>query len=563
MSFINDLKGYCQKALFTVSWFNMSRKWKRFNTHRREKAPRKTIRLAVVGARSSGKTFFLRDMIDALNRKGAAYYPLERDGFCYKGFDSFLRTQSRTDVYVCRRSDHYGQNVSIERKDFDFDFLNIPGEIFRTEENIRSYIDIRDQLNSKRKLFTVTTYISEGSDEEFLIIEPRKGTTITVSDRQNQRTRGLNRSNFREWGDIFGNLNEQGFKLKEGSQRSVSGKELLRNFFEYDTDSVIRSIGDLIKTNQIAFDSTKFENTDINKFFVFFQYCALATDVVLCDRIFVKMEDHSDDLSFGTLTDNLSSFFNDKKLKKPHVYLAFRNVDFLLKTKEDVYKNLCNEVLKDVEHERKWNIIYSLFNYSMLHYVFGYNIPDAEFNGKMGILGNNIKILSNGSIKADDITNAFVDFDANGGIIHNARGDLKNHIETRIGGRGNAFQRLLIQTGWVQKRGQTIIPHVYFTCTPITERFDIYENRIILETKDKNGNVIETKDVTGTQEQAKGFNSYDFYRGEGLSDKFSEQSSCACFGSYQLLMDILIQHGIFDKFEDGQLLRMLRDVRKD
>ena len=562
MSSTIDLKGYWQKALFSVSKLNLSRKWKRFLAHRRENDPRKTIRLAVVGARSSGKTFFLRDIIDALNRKGAAYYPLERDGFCYKGFDTFLRSQSRTDVYVCRRSDHYGQNVSIGRKDYDFDFLNIPGEIFRTEDNIRSYIEIRDQLNSKRKLFAVTTYITEGSDEERLIIEPRKGSTIKDSDRKYQTSRGLNKSDFRDWGDIYGNLYEQGFKLKEGSQRSVSGKELLRNFFEYDTDSVIRSISDLIKSNQITFDSAKFEDTDIKKFFVFFQYCALATDVVLCDRIFVKVEDGTDELSFGTLTDNLSNFFNDKKLKKPHVYLAFRNVDFLLKTKEAAYKNLCNEVLKDVEHERKWNIIYSLFNYSILHKIFGYTIPESEFYAKMGIPGQNIKILPSGSLKPEDMENAFVDFNANGGIIHNAR-DLKNHIETRIGGRGQAFQRLLIQTGWTQKKEQAIVPHVYFTCTPITENFDIYENRIVLQIKDGQGNVIEERDVTGTQEQSKGTNSFEFYRGEGLGDKFSEQSSCACFGSYQLLMDILIQHGIFDKFEDGQLLRMLRDVRKD
>ena len=566
---VQYFKNLWKSFQFALSSSNIKRKLRRIKTHNREKNLTKTIRLAVVGTPSSGKSFLLRDLMDALASMGGSVHLLERDGFSYEEFSHFSPNQAgsggQTPLYACRRSDHYGQTILQGRKEYDFDFLNIPGEIFKEEQDIQYYLALRRALNVNKNLFVVSTYATDSSDEERLILEPKYNSLVTDNDRNSTSSNNLNKERFREWNDIFGDLCEKGFKLREGSQRSVRGKQMLRHFFEYDTDSVIRSISDLIETRQISvpFDEPYFNNTKLDRAFVFFQYCSLATDIVLCDRIFVKVDDNQKEIDFGRLAFNLSSFLDSKKVKMPNVYLAFRNVDFLLKAKEAAYKALY-EKLSDLSYERSRNIIYSIFNYAMLHYVFKYTIPVEEFNNKMGIpMDYNLELVPGktaGTEAPEDIENTYVDLSGGGGIIHNAI-DLKTHITSRIGGQGQAFRRLLGQTGWLQRRNQSIIPHVYFTCTPITEVFDIYENRIIKETKDAEGNVIKIEDITGSENVRQGTNSYEFYRGEGLNNTYSAQSSCACFGSYQLLMDIMIQHDIYDKFEDGQLLRLLRDKK--
>ncbi len=569
MNKANILKKFWEGMCYSLSSSNVKRVLRRYKTHRREKDLSKTVRLAVVGTPSSGKSFLLNDLMDALACMGGSLFPLERDGFSYEEFCRFSPNQAgtggQTPLYACRRADHYGQTILYERKEYDFDFLNIPGEIFRDEKNIQSYLELRRALNVGNKLFQVSTYTTDSSDEERLVIEPKLKSKITDSDRASISTKSLNKERFRDWSDIFGDLCEKGFKLKDGSQRSVSGKVLLRNFFEYDTDSVIRSISDLIETRQISvpFDELRFNNESLDRHFVFFQYCSLATDIVLCDRIYVKVDDSQNELNPGKLAENIASFLDNKKEKMPNVYLAFRNVDFLLKTKENSYKTLNRVLQKELTYERRRNVVYSIFCYAMLHHVYGYTIPTEEFRNKMGLpVDKPFKLVDNVEVDKETVENieeAYVDFNGGDGIVYNAV-SLESHIKSRIGGKGQAFRRLLDQSrkglkGKMDRQENGITPHVYFTCTPITEDFDIYENRIVKVTKDYTGKTI-LEDVTSTPEQ--GTNSYEFYRGEGLNDAFSAQNSCACFGSYQLLMDIMIQHGICNKFEDGQLLRMLR-----
>ena len=519
---------------------NIPRWWKRKCERKRANDPKKVIRLAVVGVKSSGKSFFLRDIIDALRSNGGAYYPLSRTEFQYQDFSHYERNQKQTDPYACRQENHFGQTVVMDRKEFDFDFLNIPGEIFKTKQDIQKYIDLRSALDVKSKLFTVTTYKNETSDEEILFVEARTGTSITNNDRGYVLPDNwtLSTERFLEWKEIFGSLTAKGFTPLTGSRRDISGKTLLENFFEYQTDSVIQSISDLLKTHRIniqGLDSTDFKEGQHGKAFVFFQYCTLATDIVICDRIFAKVKDEQQDMDFGELVDQLSTFLNRRE-SKPNVYLALRNVDFLLKQKEVAYKTLHSEILKGMAYEKKRNIIYSLFYYAIHHYLYGYPVWDKDFNYKIGLPDQFRGIDKN--IQA--IIATYLDTTANGGIVHNAENNLKNHITSRIGGQGRAFQQILNQAGWVQHPDATsLVPHVYFTCTPITEDYDIYEN--------------ETDD---------GFESNEFYRDKDKNKKFSERNSCACFGSFQLLMDILVQHGIFDNPPMGQLLRELQAKNK-
>lgn len=525
--------------------YHFRRMYERWKERKHANDPKKVIRLAVVGARSSGKSFFLNDIIDALKSKGGAYYPLYRTEFRYREFSDYERNQTQTPVYVCRHDNHFGQTVHLDGKIFELDFLNIPGEIFRTKDEIQHYLNLRNALDVSRKLFTVTTYINEASDEEILIVEVKRNSTISDSDRNNTSSVMSSNTQFLEWRDIFGSLNAKGFKPLEGSKRSISGRTFLEYFFEYHTDSSIQSLADLLKTNQIQIDNvdaTSFVNAGINRAFIFFQYCALATDIVICDRMFVKVVDSSKNMNFGTMVDQLASFLYNNKRRKPNVYLALRNVDFLLKQKEMNYKNLVSS-LKDMSKEGKRNAIYSIFYYAMLHHLSPSNnkyiIPNDQFNYKIG-LPKEIAIIDKDIAR---IVSDYLDLTFNGGIVNNATNNLQDHVTSRIGGSGMAFRRILGQTGWSEPANQhAIIPHVYFTCTPITEDFDIYENKI-------------------AQQGGDPYKPNEFYR-NGIKDEFSERCSCACFGSFQLLMDILVQHGIINNPPMGQLLRELQANNK-
>ena len=119
--------------------------------------------------------------------------------------------------------------------------------------------------------------------------------------------------------------------------------------------------------------------------------------------------------------------------------------------------------------------------------------------------------------------------------------DLRAHINSRLGGNaGKAFRLLLTKTKL--KKGNKklavgrIVPHVYFSCTPITSEYDIYQNY----------NLVEGRPAPDFK---KIINGKPYF--------FHNMNSNVCFGSYQLTMDILTQHGL-GNFKVGNLLRTMQ-----
>ena len=113
--------------------------------------------------------------------------------------------------------------------------------------------------------------------------------------------------------------------------------------------------------------------------------------------------------------------------------------------------------------------------------------------------------------------------------------DLEAHIRSRIGAPGQGFQQILQQARAEIMGG--LVPHVFFTCTPITANYDVYQN----------GNAVET-DSNGQPQSPHKFylNGYEF----------SEANSRAHFGSLQLCLDVLTQHELVDE-PTGNLLDQL------
>lgn len=541
----------------------------------REKLSPECIRLAVVGNASSGKSFLLKDIIDALRSMGCSFYASDsleaKDGFQYKPFSNYAPNQKGggggTPLYACRHEDHYGQLIKNHDFKFDLCFLNIPGEIF-TEEMLQCYIDLKRLLMSDKKLFKVHTYVNPAGDKR-LIVKPNPKVckmedddTVTVPPTS---SKDAYLQRFKPWAVINSELDMARFKDDGG--KDLKGEDMMLNFFKYDTDSVMRSIQDLMKKKvfpSLEFDADDFEERNLDLSFVFFHYCTLATDIVICDRVYTHLnrnaEKEKEKLGFNDLTVKLSQFLDKEKLaSKVNVYMAFRNVDFLLQDAnvEQAYKDLNKRLMaRGLSLEQRRNVIYSLFSYLLFDHL-GYDMRNLgetmehilglepengiDFKDTDETVVEGEKDVARGENKVDkafinQLKNRYIDVNGNAEHVFNAD-NLEDHIRSRVGGQGQAFRMLLTQTGWHPENQDTFVPHVYFTCTPITEDYRVYKNGL--------------KSIAGQDE-------FDFYC-EGSMTKFSDVGSRACFGSYQLCMDIFNRHNI-GSFDYGAMLQRIFDI---
>ena len=525
--------------------------------------PPKCIRLAVVGSRSSGKSFLLRDVYTAFRLIGTSpfrSYSLEhKDGFKYNSISNFSPNQKGTDggtpLYACRQKDHHGQLLKGGGLLFDLCFLNIPGEIF-SSVHLRRYSELKTYLSTSKKWFTVNTYKGSAGDMKLIVKPDAKlcplGEKETALADKMPDDETLDTC-FKTWDVINLELKDGDYKKKR--TKRISGNQLLRYLFKYDIDSVMLSISELIAkdTNkQLSFDQTDFENDNEGLCFVFFHYCTQATDIVLCDRVFThkkENETETNEISFSDLSSQISDFIDEEHLNT-NVYLAFRNVDFLIHDKEEAYvklnKQLKNKLQENIESSKlaRYNVIYSLFSY-LLFDCLEYNVSGMGSSTDY-IVGLDQEHINASSVSLPDsmdnstkseLRDLYLDTDGSDGFIYKAE-DLKSHIESRIGGSpGQAFRGILSKVGW-EDNDDGFVPHVYFTSTPITADYEVY----------KNG------------DKSKGQNEFGFYRGSSIYP-FANAGSSACFGSLQLCLDILYQHGMGSFFSHSGMLSNLINLK--
>lgn len=507
----------------------------------------KRIRLAVVGAPSSGKSFLLKDIIDALGCLGYAIYDSDRlereDGFRYTDFGNYSPNQKggngQTPVYACRHRDHYGHRMSGDGKKFDLDFLNIPGEIF-TEERLRGFNSLKRELDKNSALFVECTYVNQAGDRR-LIVEAREEFSRIKEVRKSTETVKENTLLFWTWSQIFGELNAGGYQCT--NRRALTGKELLKEFFRYDTDSVMQSIADLIANRQITCPEIQSVDTFYEfhmREFVFFHYCSLATDIVVCDRVFEpKNEPKFKEITFAELSKQLKQFLRvESHVKNIHLYLALRNIDYLLQKPEveQAYQQLLAKLKQQPDALSNggcaWrNALYSLFAYTLMGHVGLLNPTKTVLDELLGMDAELVKELPD---NAKELEKRFLDIEQSQQHLHKSS-TVRLHIQSRV----NGFRPLLQQTKWKQRNDMSVgVPHVHFSCTPITEYFEVFRNA----------------------DETKGQEAGQFYR-DGMKETFSGLNSNMCFGSLQLCIDILKQHEMIGgDIATGNLLKDIFDL---
>lgn len=502
----------------------------------------KKISLAVIGGPASGKSYMITDIIQAFAKMGIKDYSLTQRGIGIKGFPSFEPdnlnedgSMRGTSLYACRRENHYGACANIDsHKEFDLDFLNIPGETFQNDKIITLYFELCKKLNGREgdRLFKMVVWRSITGEEQF-VIEPRNpemSQRITKAKKDNgvYVDPEARRENFLGWSEIFSELKQNGYN-ETTSSRNVSGKYILSNLLKFNVDSVMESIGEVCKVFNLNGLRGKADFENISRQFYFLHYSQKATDIILCDKILVPKNYKGDDkpIPFSNICKTIQNFYSQKQIH-PHIYLSFRGIDFLLHGTEEMYRRLGNHLSS--KNEKRMNAQYSLFSYLLWHHVNNNVEIDTEedFEKAIGFKINDIDV--------NILTKKFLNLDFSSMAKVADGGTIQSIIKSHIGTTGQVFCQLLgkayntLNLDHQEPPLGGIIPHVYFSATPITSEFKIYTN---------------------DPHEPKRFIREDEH---GDARRFDLVGDHMCFGSYQLCMDILVQNKVFSEFEYSDLL---------
>lgn len=334
----------------------------------------KDIRLAVVGITSAGKTYFLEDVVHLLtSRSFMGFESINNNQFLnFNNFLSDIRSSgfrlTQTPAYACRHKNQYSSALhNQDNAKFNFNFLDIPGDIIKKQNIGGSELDIypkcRDLYNgikrTNKKIFVVKTWTdSNGNTMKTVEYNDNKEFTIDAYDSTNNSylNNAINkvRSNdYANKNDIFSYMNQHFQKGYE--EETISGKEFIKDYYEFDADSAYQALVDLFHyLPNIGINLGISENQYkeyIAKFFYFYYFLFQATDIVLLQKI----------LNVNTPNDNSTWFNNAPALTElnndnPSIrfYLGIKGADtFLNKT---MFKAYCDKLKNE---DDRHNIIYS------------------------------------------------------------------------------------------------------------------------------------------------------------------------------------------------------------
>lgn len=511
----------------------------------------KHLRLAVVGAPSSGKTNLLSDLIHSLHAMGCEAerlpltYPYSSLGtFFYEisGFktdDSELRKTQHallgTASYACRPENHYGGIFRLpgSRQKVAIDFVNIPGECFTDystlvrageQRRMRYYFMLRGAIERLDDAFAVVAYRNPVG-RQVLLIEPSDKALASLGLRFNPSALGARATsrqmNYMEWGQIFRELDDT--KYERGKKRNISGRELLRRFTDFLPDSflcTLRNIWPIVAAAD-KLDYAEIEANEVFKYFYFLVYCQQATDIIICDKLFLPDDTIGTLFNFEEMVSCIEHYYSIGTRHRPNVYLAFTTADLLMR-EDSTRLHLASAMAVGTPHQRRQRA-YNAFRDALVNCMVHPDAPptdaiDSDFHSRT---------VMSGSL-------------------------LTHHLRSRVGSSiGLGFWHLLVMSSprpsWRfpvsyveaflrRRRGQRdpqeafrecrqMTPQTYFTASPIDLDFTIFCN--------------DSADPTQFVHTAADGTLHSFHMETTRYGKHS-----LCFGSYQLMSDIFRYNGI-------------------
>lgn len=509
----------------------------------------KKISIAIIGVPASGKSYLISDLIESVRNMGLQYFDLIRSGIAYRGignYDSDVMSSGGmlgTPLYACRADNHYGARITGADKEFEIDFLNIPGEIFdQQRENLRVFFLIRNALKARAgKAFQLVTW-QRDNDIEYIVepigIKHDAAEWIRASKESNlQEDSRARMADYMEWPQIFAEINEYGRNLRPVKSQIISGQQLLDHITEYNVDSAIRSIAELMPYLVPSIDKTEFI-LRFAKPFYFLNFCSRATDIVVCDKMILPTGDNPQRprLEFAPFLSALDNFYTTANKVRPNVYLAYRGTDFLIKGKERVWQAFANSsAIGGLAPNQRRNIIYAVLNALIYHYYNpDYNPTNQEFNRHVGLKAD--FNWGNGDTPIIEfLTARFMDFNPGGGDIMTG-GSLLHLFRSHQGAPlDNLMRRAYGNTPADGSPLAALKPHIYYTATPVSDDLYVFRN----DSASQNTRFIHPAI-------------------QGDTCYFDNYGSHLCLGTYQLLMDILRQHGLVESTDVGDLYYYLQ-----
>ena len=284
------------------------------------------IRLAVIGSTSSGKTYLLNDIIESFSRLG---YHCEEELDLYANPYSFRNRVldpdgiHQTPVAQCRRYSEYRGNFvnRAMRRNFNLGFLDIPGEIF-TSERIDRFISIIGELYHLGSCFTYDIYKRGRETSKVLRFVGPDGTQLPSEEYQR----------------IIAEMYEgRGYKKMNYPPlflRKVTGRSLVKHFFDYDTDSVVEAITQAVPffRPDADIDQQVFLQLKVGMDLFYFFYTLCATDVVLCDKLVLPASFVGTAARTSSPVEQMQRLYRISQFKpcEKKYYMAFRGGDALI-----------------------------------------------------------------------------------------------------------------------------------------------------------------------------------------------------------------------------------------
>ena len=373
----------------------------------------KTIRLALVGMASSGKTYLLTDLIQSLRILGFEASAIEGD---HQNIGDFINSVSSHKLGIRGTKNYAGRQENVyktiltptwdKKSKYLFEFIDIPGEVV-SKESIEFFKKITQKLFNQNIRFLETTWtIKEGTGTiKTLSINPNGSSEDDDShtqenkmpyDTQNQGTQVKGQAMPLDPSNYVDNSRLNSYLLQyydKGDSGTIYSQDLLKEgkLLDYIPDSVVNAIIDIWdkvggfdfkvkeETGEKTFDKTSFVQQYKNQFF-FWLYCMFATDVIFCKLLSLPTTVNRD--KEEELTNELMNNFypiiearkgwNKSDNQPINWHLAFRGCDSFMNrgTFMTVFQNMIG---------RNKNGIYSLF-VSLMEYGLRKYSTDTEEN---------------------------------------------------------------------------------------------------------------------------------------------------------------------------------------
>ena len=286
----------------------------------------KMIRLAVIGSTSSGKTYLLNDMIESFSRLG---YRCEEELDLYANPYSFRERVlgpdgvHQTPVAQCRKYSEYRGNFvnRAMRRNFNLGFLDIPGEIF-TSERIDRFISIIGELYHLGSCFTYDVYRRGRETSKVLRFVGPNESELPSEEYQRIIT------------EMYEKRGYEKLNYPPRFCRNVTGRKLVKRFFDFDTDSVVEAITQAVPffRPDANIDQQVFRQLKVGMDLFYFFYTLCATDVVLCDKLVLPASFVGTASKISSPVEQMQRLYRIAQFHpcEKKYYMAFRGCDALI-----------------------------------------------------------------------------------------------------------------------------------------------------------------------------------------------------------------------------------------